>query len=185
MSVRIIIRQNGVFDETHALASDLVFWRNDDTAYPSHAPFGLKVNSGANTSAIQPDPTKQPIVQPKRLEYHCTEHPNETGILNLYNDFKAVNPTIKSPAPRDQMGVVTGGRAPYTMSAADVTINPATPGFSLALIETPPPPNQPNLGISAVLTNAPTGPFTVTFTLKANDSLDNEVNQIITITVTY
>jgi hypothetical protein len=184
MSVRIVIRQNGVFDETHALVSDLVFWLNEDTSYPSHSPFGLKVASGGNSNAIQPDTTKQPIAQPKKLEYRCTEHPTETGVLNLYNDFKAVSPTVKSPAPRDQVGVATGGRSPYTMSAADVTITPATPGFSLALIETP-PGGPANAGITAVLTNVPAGAFTVTFTLTANDSLDNEIVQIITITVTY
>lgn len=183
MSVRIVIRQNGDFEEAHALSSDLVFWKNDDTAYPSHSPFGLKVATGGTSNAIQPDSTVQPIAQPRDLTYTCTEH-GEQGLLHLYNDFKTVNPTVNSPASRTQMAVVTGGRSPYTMSAADAVISPATPGFSLALIETP-PGGPANTGISAVLTNVPAGAFTVTFTLKAGDSLDNELFQVITIKVTY
>ena len=171
MAVRVLIEQGGNFVEVNALASDLVFWKNDDTTFPSHSPFGLKVNSGGVSDAIQPQ--SQPITKPTVLNYKCTEH-GETGVLNLYNDFVAV------AAPKVTGGtapVAKGGCPPYTMSAADVAIQPPTPEFSLGLAEGSP------AGINAILTNPPAN-FTVTFTLSANDSLGNEISQQpITITV--
>jgi hypothetical protein len=177
MSVRIVIRANGAFDEAHALSSDLVFWTNEDTQ--PHAPFGLNVEPDERSSGMQPDPTAQPIVQPRQLDYTCTIH-GEPGVLFLYNDFKVKSPvaiTATTPVP-----VVTGGRAPYTMSASDVAIVPASEGFSLDLAETT---SGTNAGISAVLNNAPTTPFTVTFNISAKDSLDNELDrQPVTISFT-
>jgi hypothetical protein len=179
MSVPIKIQAGGVFDPAEAIASALVFWRNEDSQ--PHAPFGLEVAAGGTSNAIQPDSTTaQPmgLPLPKSVSYKCTLH-GEIGTIALYNDFRVLvtNPSAGT-SPANPVVVVSGGKSPYTMAAFDVVVNGQPGAVQLAEIA------GPNAGISATILNPPAGTFTVTFNLNAADQLGNNLDQApVTITV--
>jgi len=172
MSVRIVIKAGGDFEDAQALVSDLVFWKNDDSK--PHTPCGLNVDPGETSSALQPIGTGT-----NPFSYKCTKHDDEIGFIFLYNDFVTTNKTVTTPTPpTDPIPVATGGKSPYTMSAAEITPS----GVSVTLVETSPAGS--NAGISAILGNPPSGFFIVTFNLTAADSLGNNIDQQ-TVTITY
>lgn len=109
MSVQIVIKPGGVFDNPGATQSDLLFWYNTDSEshYPVPGCTGLNVEPGKNTSAspylASPNYVSAPIPTPPTtgylphtFDYVCALH-GETGQITIDADSGQVV-TLTPPA---------------------------------------------------------------------------------------
>jgi hypothetical protein len=109
MSVQIVIKPGGVFENPGATQSDLIFWYNTDSEphYPVPGCSGLKVEPGKDTSAnpylaspkyvsvkVSNPPTTGYL--PHTFDYICALH-GETGQITIDADSGQVV-TLKPPA---------------------------------------------------------------------------------------
>jgi hypothetical protein len=182
MSVRIeITRVNGVvvFTPTTIAADEMVFWYNNDSFTPEHAPFGLTVKYQGTSQVLQPysNATVAPIPPPLPLviNYTCSVigHETEKGTITVYNNLIASPPPAQVSPGTPGTPVATGGNPPYTFSIADL----APAGSPLTLTEVAATPTA-DATINAVLTNPATPRQQVSFTLNATDSMGNRLDQL-------
>jgi hypothetical protein len=182
MSIRIeITRVNGnvVFTPTTITADELVFWYNNDSFTPEHAPFGLTVKYKGTSESLQPysDVTTAPIPPPLPLQisYTCSVigHESESGTITVYNNLIASTIPAQNSAGAPGTPVATGGKPPYTFSIAD--LSPAGTPLTLTAVDATP---TADATINAVLSDPPASPLAVTFTLNATDSMGNRLDQL-------
>ncbi|MEA2164459.1 MAG: hypothetical protein QOK37_2586 [Thermoanaerobaculia bacterium] len=131
MSVQIVIKPGGVFENPGATQSDLLFWYNTDSEshYPVPGCTGLKVEPGKNTSAspylaspnyASAPPATPPAVPylPHTFDYICALH-GETGQITIDADSGQVV-TLNAPAAgavAKEIAIGSGG----TFATVDIT----------------------------------------------------------------
>ena len=119
MSVRIVIKPGGVFENPTANQSDLVFWYNSDTEahYPIPGCTGLRVEPGKTTkddpylpspvytSVADTPPPSPPVTPylPHTFDYTCAIH-GETGQITINADsgqIVSLTPPVGSLPPKE------------------------------------------------------------------------------------
>ena len=101
MSVQIKIQPGGAFDPADVLASDLVFWLNDDSQ--AHAPFGIEVAAGQPSNPIQPDsttPQPRTRVAPRFSRDDAADESSPARLTRSRRATAAANPSSKPGVAR-------------------------------------------------------------------------------------
>jgi hypothetical protein len=131
MSVQIVIKPGGVFENPGSTQSDLLFWYNTDSEphYPVPGCTGLKVDPGKDTSAnpylASPNYASAPVATPPAagylphtFDYVCALH-GETGQITIDAD-SGQTVTLNPPAAgavAKEIVIGSGG----TFASADIT----------------------------------------------------------------
>jgi len=196
-----ITRKGGVvtFETVSIPTFELVIWANQDPQaahWPELLPLPilqiLSLNQigpypSPNSSAVAlTNPGTPPTNPPNlafQLTYTCKIHPNERGVINVFNPFQAAGTTTLPSVTKGttiNQPVATGGMSPYniTEQAYQVTTPQGTviqsgsgssgPGLALT-------PSPSNAGIN--VTGAPSVSGTYTFAFNATDGMGLNVQQ--------
>ncbi len=108
MSVQIVIKPGGVFENPGANQRDLVFWYNTDTQphYPVIGCSHLKVEPKQDTSKYPYSPAANfqagvpsPLTGPLTIDYTCAIHDGEAGQLTVNADLGSVAGTVITLVP--------------------------------------------------------------------------------------
>jgi hypothetical protein len=174
-----INRVNGsvVFTQITVTRSQVVFWRNNDPD-AAHWPIqGPRFQIGP--SGKSDDLTVYPAPLPTTIYYGCAVagHESERGSIIVYDDFlpsqikNNILPGGIKGSPYPTTNLATGGKSDYTFS---ITNGCLPPGMTITATT-----NDSGITISGIPTQS--GRFS--FTLNANDSLRNNVQQTFTIAI--
>ena len=153
---RVVIRPGNVFPTVGVTLSQLVFWANNDTVphcpvspdgafkLPAEVEPGMTSNTQAPGNAIKKlAPAGLIQGQVYELHYKCSLHANETGILELVNDFFPPNLQISITGNSNKtftpVPLIQGGKPPYTYktiySELPLTVTVADGGSSGPVLE--------------------------------------------------
>jgi hypothetical protein len=165
------------FTEVDIHQADSVLWTNKDREdhWPVPNCTGLRVDPGGVTNPLQPAPKVAGLPMP--LTYGCAigGHENESGTINIYNNFTVVangaGTPIKVSSASPLAAVATGGKSPYKL-----TSDPRFSSF-LSLQETAPAGSS--AGVSIMLTAPPQQTGQLSYQLNAVDALGTAINQVI------
>ncbi len=137
---RVVIRPDNdpgtVFPSVGVTRSQLVFWANNDSV--AHLPVGpagafiglTAIQPGTTSNTQAPGNALKTLVpgglsqgQVYTLNYQCSLHPGESGVMELVNDFYP--PDLQITVTRDSttkifpsVPLITGGKPPYTFTIA-------------------------------------------------------------------
>jgi hypothetical protein len=174
-----INRVNGtvVFTTVTVTRSQVVFWHNNDSE-AAHWPIqGPRFQIGSSNNSD--DLTVYPAPLPTTIYYGCAipGHENERGSIVVYDDFlpsQIKNNKLddgKNGTAYPTTNLATGGKSNYTFS---ITNGSVPPGMTI---------NGTTNNTGITIAGTPTQSGTFTFTLNANDSLQNNIQQTFTVTI--
>lgn len=167
----IVIGPGGTFAEIDVLQPDSVFWRNDDTQdhWPVPNCFGLLVQPGASSNALQPAPAPN---APLAIVYGCAieGHEHERGTINIFGILAAVTQPVKLSATASTAAIATGGMSPYVLRP--------DPRYDQLLVLSETPPTGVSISIVAGQTIPP---GTADYALDVTDAFGATLQQPVTL----